>query len=148
MGKDPKKAPNSSIARISAMREADPKANDTAAVQRAMVLLETLTEAERDEHNAEHAAVPAQRAYFVGIHPYHFQSGTPAEILGVKMVRDSDKTTYHPAYHLRFPDGREDYAPIQDRDHVGECGLGVSYKIVSHDERVRMLMSKGSTTTN
>ncbi len=89
---------------------------------------------ERDAHNAEHNAIPTQKAYFVGAHPYHFQAGVPAEILGVKVIVAPDGITPRPCYHLRFPDGREDYAVMQDQDMVGKAGLGILYHIIPEDQ--------------
>lgn len=93
-----------------------------------------VTAAERDAHNAESAAIPASKAYFVGTHRYHFQAGVPAEILGVKVLMAPDDKTPRPCFHLRFPDGREDYAVMQDEDHSGKGGLGVFYEIISEEQ--------------
>ena len=78
--------------------------------------------------------MPAQKAFYVGTHRYHFQAGVPAEILGVKMVMAPDGKTPRPCYHLRFPDGQEDYAVMQDEDMVGKAGLGTLYRIISEDQ--------------
>jgi len=73
-----------------------------------------ITPAERDAHNAEHNAIPAQKAYCVAVHRYGFQAGTPAEIIGVKVV---SAPTPRPCYHLRYPDGREGYLPVTEVTH-------------------------------
>lgn len=79
------------------------------------------------------ATAEGSKAYFVGTHRYHFQAGTPAEILGVEVITVGDKQ--RPCFRLRFPDGRVDHAPLIDEDFVGKGGLGVSYEIIS-DEQV------------
>ncbi len=80
------------------------------------------------------AEIMTSKAYYVGLHRYHFQENTPAEILGVKMVTASDGKTQRPCYHLRYPDGQEDYVPMQDEDFVGKGGLGVLYEVISQEQ--------------
>lgn len=75
------------------------------------------------------------KAYYVGLHRYQFQAGTPAEILGVVMVTLEGKKPC-PCYHLKFPDGREDYSPLIDEDFFGQGGYGKLYEIIS-EEQVR-----------
>lgn len=94
-----------------------------------------ITARERDAHNAEMTEIPTSKAYYVGMHPSEFQAGTPAEILGVKVLTGVyPSSTPMPCFHLRYPDGREDYAPIANEDHVGKAGLGVLYEILSEEQ--------------
>ena len=80
--------------------------------------------------NSERAP-KVEKAYYVGLHRYHFQAGTPAEILGVAIVTPNGNSRPRPCYHLRYPDGLEDYAPLSDEDFVGKGGLGTLYAIIS-----------------
>lgn len=49
--------------------------------------------------------------YYVGTHHYSFRPGKPALILGVVSVTP-DGEEPRPCFHVRYPDGVEDYSPI------------------------------------
>lgn len=71
------------------------------------------------------------KAYFVGIHRYHYKSGVPAEIVGVEWVMPDTTLTDRAikntpnarlCYHIRWADGTEDWVPVIDN---------ATYKIIS-----------------
>ncbi len=69
-------------------------------------------------------------AYIVGIHRYTYRAGEPAKIIGAVMYTpgstgDSDDYVARPCYHIIFPDGVEEYAPVSDLLH---------YAIISEDD--------------
>ena len=78
------------------------------------------------------ATVPS-RAYYVGLHRYCFQGNTPAEILGIVMVTP-DGDAARPCFHLKYPDGQEDFTPLVNEDHSGQGGLGVLYEIITEEQ--------------
>ena len=55
----------------------------------------------------------SNKAYLVGIHPYYFRCGEPAEIIGVVIATPKDSEP-RPCFHIRFEDGEEDYIPLSD----------------------------------
>lgn len=67
-----------------------------------------------------------KNAFYVGIHPYSFRAGTPAEIIGVKMITPA-YGDQRACFHCRYEDGKEDFHPISDIS---------SYRIISKEEFV------------
>lgn len=63
------------------------------------------------------------QAYFVALYPQMFRPNEAAVIEGVVLVNG------RPCFHLRYADGTEDDAPIENQDFVGKGGLGVFYDI-------------------
>ncbi len=53
-----------------------------------------------------------EKAYYTGIHRYSFRMGKAGEIIGVVLIDVEGEM--RPCYHIRYPDGAEDYSPIYD----------------------------------
>ena len=66
------------------------------------------------------------KAYFLGIHPYHNKSGVPAEIIGVNIVKPDDNLPPRLCYHIRWHDLTEDYVPVNSDTK--------SYEIISFED--------------
>jgi hypothetical protein len=60
---------------------------------------------------------------FVASHPDMYRKGHPARIEAVVMMKGRR------CFRLRYPDGVEDYAPIENEDFVGKGSQGVFYEI-------------------
>jgi hypothetical protein len=82
-----------------------------------------------DERNGAAVHPSKQKAYYVGLHRYHYRAGEPAEILGVVIVIRGD--TARPCYYIRFADGEEEYALVYDEDR---SGVGPLHRIISEDD--------------
>ncbi|MEI6057695.1 MAG: hypothetical protein WCQ60_01845 [bacterium] len=54
-----------------------------------------------------------EKAFLVGIHPYAFRPGTPAEIIGVYFATPKGHKT-RPCYRIRFSDGKKDWVPLSE----------------------------------
>lgn len=57
-----------------------------------------------------------QKAFLVGTHRYSFQSGKPAEIIGVLFVTP-EGCDARLCYHIRFENGQEDFVPVSESHH-------------------------------
>lgn len=62
--------------------------------------------------------------YFIGLNPYMFRSGKPARIEGIVAMRGRD------CFHLKWPDGVQDWSPVTDEDFSGSGGRGLFYEIM------------------
>ena len=58
-----------------------------------------------------------QRAYLVGTHRYSYLAGTPGEVLGLVILTPKEGEDPRPCYHVRYPEGKEDYVAIVDSQH-------------------------------
>ena len=59
----------------------------------------------------------SEKCFYTGTHPYSFRSGQPAEVVGVNMVDPAGKGDWRPCFHVRFPDGVEDFCPVLETQH-------------------------------
>ena len=66
-----------------------------------------------------HDGLAMKDAHYMPLHRYAFRSGEPAKLLGVKICTPEGSDP-RACYHLRWPDGKEDYSPIADRESMGE----------------------------
>lgn len=56
-----------------------------------------------------------EKAYIVGVGLNNFRTGTPAEIIGVQIVKPGSSNVvlpFRPCYHAEWSDGVRDYIPI------------------------------------
>lgn len=68
--------------------------------------------------------------YFTAIHPDMFRIGMAALITDVLRIEGVM------CFQLRYPDGAEDYTPVENEDFVGKGGLGVFYNITTEEPSV------------
>jgi hypothetical protein len=75
------------------------------------------------------ADLKTEKACIFGTHRNSFRAGHLAEIVGVVIANPSGMDS-RPAFHVRFPDGKEDYVAIEDAQH---------YKIISLRDLIEFL---------
>ncbi len=72
-----------------------------------------ISEGDLAEHMERQRALVTTKAYYVGHERYSFQGAVPAEVIGVRVL--DVKGTARACFHLLYPDGRTDYASIDDK---------------------------------
>ncbi len=54
-----------------------------------------------------------EKVFYVGTHEYSYHSGSPAEVIGIKMITPEGLDP-RPCFHLRYSNGDEDFSPISE----------------------------------
>lgn len=65
------------------------------------------------------------KAYLIGINPYSFRKGEPAEIVGVELLIPEGGLKKRLCYHVMWADKGEDWIPVADDEN---------YKIISFED--------------
>jgi hypothetical protein len=73
-----------------------------------------------------------QKAFLIGIHPYSFREGEPAEIIGVSFCTP-DGLEERLCYKIRYNDGKEDFVAVSDTKN---------YKIINETDAKEVKIPK------
>lgn len=75
--------------------------------------------------------IKEKTAYIVGLHPYSYNSGKRAMIVGVRLIKPSKNLDWRPCFMVSHTNGKIDYIPISE--------IGTNYKIVTKSEKIKAI---------